>query len=780
MSKFGANMQRMGQNMAKYTTLPILGVGAAAVKVATDFESAFAGVIKTVDATESELSGLRRGILQMSKELPTSANEIAGVAEAAGQLGIQTGAILGFTKTMVMLGDATDMTARDAATALARIANIIQLPQDQFDRMGSTIVQLGNNFAATESEIVDMATRIAAAGNIAKMASSDIFAISAALTSVGVRAESGGTAAQKGILLMNDAVARGTKELEIFASTAGMTSEEFSKAWRDDSTLAFAEFVNGLGKQGDMATKTLADVGLNNERARAAFLSLSNAGEVLNRSIAMGRKEFETNTALVEEANKRYETFASKVQMAKNRLIAMGITIGDVITPHLAKSIEWLEKLTDKFSEMSDESIKRVIKLSLAVALLPPAIYAVGVAFKGLALAIAVIKSPITAVIGLFLGVVGTMQWFVDNFDKMVMSLKISAKIVVVAFQKMARDVLKSIKSIISFVINNSKVANLITKMFGIDLAGLATKKTGLDNAIKLMEESVSEGMKSIADASNEFSKKPFTTWLESLENAGELAKNTVKRITGSIAEEIEKGLASSTGSGQSVDSGIEVPIKVKMDTSGINLRGLMQANLQVKSFGKVAEKSFNMASIKWKTFVHNFKQMGGQFKSFLAGEISSAVLSFGSALGASLSGAENSWQTTFEKIIMVVLDFASSLARLASAIGAVMLFIPGLQGAGAGLLGAALALQAISTGVSMGIEKRASNRESRATSVNDALITSGGRVIKFHPDDNILAMKDFSALGGGSGGNVIHNKLMLDGQTVWQNQRMVNYKRGR
>lgn len=780
MSKFGANMQRMGQNMAKYTTLPILGVGAAAVKVATDFESAFAGVIKTVDATESELSGLRRGILQMSKELPTSANEIAGVAEAAGQLGIQTDAILGFTKTMVMLGDSTNITAKDAATALARIANIIGLPQDQFDRLGSTIVELGNNFATTESEIVNMATRLAAAGNISKMAESDIFAIATALSSVGVEAESGGTAAQKGILLINDAVARGSEELNVFAKTAGMSAEQFQTAWRKDSTLAFAEFVKGLGTQGDMATKTLEDVGLSNERARTAFLSLANAGDLLNRTIETGRRGFEENTALVDEANKRYETFASKVQMAKNRLIAMGVTVGDVIIPHLAKAIEWLEKLTDKFSSMSEESIKRVVKVSLAVALLPPAIYAVGTAFKGLALAIAVVKSPITAVIGLFLGVVGTMQWFVDNWTKIALAVENKARAVLIGFQYMAKGVLVSLKSIIEFIANNVSAAGLISKMFGIDLGGLATEKLGLNKAIEGMDKTIEEGEEKLKQSLLEYNNLPFTTWIESFKKAGELAKNTIKRVTGSIAEEIEKGLASSTGSGESTDSGIEVPIRVKMDTSGINLRGLMEANLQVKSFGKVAEKSFNMASIKWKTFVHNFKQMGGEFKSFLAGEISSAVLSFGSALGASLSGAENSWQTTFEKIIMVVLDFASSLAKLASAIGAVMLFIPGLQGAGAGLLGAALALQAISTGVSMGIEKRASNRDARATSVNDALITSGGKVIKFHPDDNILAMKSFEGLGGGSGGNVIHNKLMLDGQTVWQNQRMVNYKRGR
>lgn len=121
--------------------------------------------------------------------------------------------------------------------------------------------------------------------------------------------------------------------------------------------------------------------------------------------------------------------------------------------------------------------------------------------------------------------------------------------------------------------------------------------------------------------------------------------------------------------------------------------------------------------TLSWENFSQRFQEIGGNFKAFLAGEISQAVISFGETLGRSLSGAENSWATTFEKIMLVVLDFASSLAKLAAGIGAVMLFIPGMQGAGAGLLAAASALAAISAGVTAGINKRAQNRQNRANS---------------------------------------------------------------
>jgi TP901 family phage tail tape measure protein len=192
MSQAFGDMQRAGAAMSATITAPIVGVGAAAIKTSIDFESAFAGVVKTVDATEGELAQLEQGILEMSKELPASASEIAQVAEAAGQLGIRTEDILSFTRTMIDLGETTNLSADQAATALARFANIVQMPQDQFDKLGSTVVELGNKLATTEAEIVEMGLRIAGAGEQVGMTEAQIMALAGALSSVGIEAEAGG------------------------------------------------------------------------------------------------------------------------------------------------------------------------------------------------------------------------------------------------------------------------------------------------------------------------------------------------------------------------------------------------------------------------------------------------------------------------------------------------------------------------------------------------------------------------------------------------------------
>src|SRR5690606_32702500 len=98
LNKMGRDLNKLGKELSKYITVPLMTLAGVATKASIDFESAFAGVIKTVDATDEELAEIRQGIRDMAKEIPMAATEIAGIAEAAGQLGIETKNILNFTR----------------------------------------------------------------------------------------------------------------------------------------------------------------------------------------------------------------------------------------------------------------------------------------------------------------------------------------------------------------------------------------------------------------------------------------------------------------------------------------------------------------------------------------------------------------------------------------------------------------------------------------------------------------------------------------------------------
>ena len=314
----------------------LLGLGVASVKMAIDFESAFAGVRKTVEASEAEFAVLREGIRDMAKELPASAVSIAAVAEAAGQLGIETKNILGFTRTMIDLGETTNLSANEAATALARLANITQLPQTEFDRLGSTIVALGNNLATTEAEIVEMGLRLAAAGEQIGLTEAQILSFAGALSSLGIRAEAGGTAFSRVMLDMSKAVATGSEDLEVFAAVAGQSVGEFAKLFRDDASAAVTTFIEGMGKLSDAELfAALDELGFANVRVRDALLRSAGASDLLRNSLELGEQAWIDNTALTEEAEKRYNTTGAQLSILRNNVVDLGITLGDTLMPAL-------------------------------------------------------------------------------------------------------------------------------------------------------------------------------------------------------------------------------------------------------------------------------------------------------------------------------------------------------------------------------------------------------------------------------------------------------------
>lgn len=349
--------QRLGSVASKAFTALTTGVTALSgvvIKMGVDFESAFAGVEKTVDASAEELAGFRERIRDLSKEIPLAATEIAGIAEAAGQLGIKNENLIEFTRTMADLGVATNMTSDQAATSLARFANVAGMSQDQFDRLGSVIVDLGNNLATSESEIVDMGMKLVGAGTQLHLSEAQILGMAGALSSVGIEAEAGGTAFSTLMSKMQLAVETGNGSLKDFAQIAGMSAGDFKKAFKEDAAGAIIAFVQGLkeaNEKGESSIKVLDDMGITEVRMRDALLRASGASDLFAKSMDTASEAWEKNIALTEEANKRYDTTESKLTLLQNSLSDTAISAYDKFREPFRKAIEGGIKAIDELQD---------------------------------------------------------------------------------------------------------------------------------------------------------------------------------------------------------------------------------------------------------------------------------------------------------------------------------------------------------------------------------------------------------------------------------------------
>lgn len=388
----GDSISSVGDKLTTSITMPLAGIGVASVKAFSDWESAFTGVMKTVDETATTTyDDIAAGIKKMATETASTKEEIAAVAEAAGQLGVKADDVLKFTKTMVMLGDTTNLSAEEAASSLAKFMNITGESQDNVDKIGSAIVALGNNFATTESDIVEMSTRLASAGTIAGLSSTDILALSAAMSSVGINAEAGGTAMSQTLAALEKNVAHwreGTENsLDEIARISGMTADDFAKLWTKKPIYAIDLFTKGLGKldeAGESATLVLDELGMSGIRQSNMLKALSLASDVMTDAINTSAAAYEENNALVTEAELRYNTFESKLSQTKESIGNVAIEIGERLLPYVDQLIAYIDTLVEKWDSLSPEMQDMIVQIGLIAAAVGPLLSVGGRIIAGL------------------------------------------------------------------------------------------------------------------------------------------------------------------------------------------------------------------------------------------------------------------------------------------------------------------------------------------------------------------------------------------------------------
>ena len=353
----GQKMSGVGDGLTRATAGLSSGMLLAA-RSAINFESDFAGVVKTVDATPQQLDKIRQSFLDLSTEIPVSANELARIGEVAGQLGIKTENIVDFTKTIADLGATTNLSSEEGAASLAQFMAVMGTSQGSIRNLGSTLVELGNNFATNEKSIVEMSQRLSGMGKQTNMSEADVLGLAAAMSTVGIEAEAGGSAMTQVMTKMQNAVMSGGENLGKFAKAAGVSASEFANAFNNRPVEALGLVLKGLKnvkESGGNVNDVLASLGVTGIREADAMKRLSGAldgDSGLGKALEIANKGWKENTALTKEASIRYQTSASKIQMAKNEIQKMAIEMGAQLLPRLAEVLQHSKPLVKTLGDM--------------------------------------------------------------------------------------------------------------------------------------------------------------------------------------------------------------------------------------------------------------------------------------------------------------------------------------------------------------------------------------------------------------------------------------------
>ena len=427
----GDKMAKMGDMLTRSVTVPMVAMGTYAAQAAINFDTALANVRKTSDLTEQQLQKLGDSALELSTKQPVTAETILNIEALGAQLGVADDELESFAKTVSGLDIATNMDFETAGKEMAQFANITQMTHDKFQNYGSTIVDLGNHLATTEKDISNMALRLAGVSSAANFSQAEILGMSGAMSSLGIKAEAGGSAMTRIIQDISKNVANGTDKVQEYARVSGISAEEFAAKWKEKPMEAIELLVEGLKKSSDSGEDmnvTLEKLGINNIRNSDTMRRLAGAGDLLRESVERANTAWNENSALQNEVDQRNESLASRLQVLKNKVDEIAITVGRPLVDAVIDAlnacqplIDGVANLADGFANMDEAGQRTVLAFAGIVAAAGPVLSVTGRLLKGF-------SAPVDA-IGKFIQSVGVYKDALSTTDGSQMRVYASSKL---------------------------------------------------------------------------------------------------------------------------------------------------------------------------------------------------------------------------------------------------------------------------------------------------------------------------------------------------------------
>jgi TP901 family phage tail tape measure protein len=342
----------------------LIGAGVASVNLARAWETSMAGVSKTTGLTGSDLASLSSELQNMATTTPLAATELANIAAVAGSLGVAKQDIAGFTEAAAMMAVGFELPAEQAATSAAKILTAFGKPIDTSNMMalGNTVNTLGDNFAATEPEILDFVNRASYLNSTFGMGIPEVAAWGTALISVGVSSETAATGIKSMMNLSLD-----PKKFDAFAEAAGMSSEDLRESLNKDVAGTYEMIAEKIAGGSDAVEKFGTISKLVGTEGMTVFTKMGGAAYQSGEALKKANAEWENGSSLQKTFAAQSATLDSQWQIFTNTLSKAGTELGTVMLPALTEIVKGLTEATKAamaFGEGLAEDISQVSEMT--------------------------------------------------------------------------------------------------------------------------------------------------------------------------------------------------------------------------------------------------------------------------------------------------------------------------------------------------------------------------------------------------------------------------------
>lgn len=358
---------KTAQKAAQIATAAFAAVGTAtaaatvvSVKNAISYESSMADVAKVVDGLKDDNGELTAqyyemsdALLELSTRIPMTAEELTQIAAAAGQSGIARKEIVGFAEDAAKMGVAFDTTADQAGTWMAQWRTAFKMNQKEVTTLADQINYLGNVSGANALQLSGIVTAVGSLGDVGGLSAAQIAAIGDTMASVGVGEDVAVTGIAKMITTMTAGSAATEKQSKVLKKL-GIDATALADRMQTDAQGAITDFMEALQKLpkaeqaaalknyfGQESIKPISALYTNLDELKKHF------DQVADASLYAGSME--------DEYASRSATTENSIQLAKNALMRLSITYGQMFAPYVKLAADKVTEFLNKLTEMKPQ-----------------------------------------------------------------------------------------------------------------------------------------------------------------------------------------------------------------------------------------------------------------------------------------------------------------------------------------------------------------------------------------------------------------------------------------
>ncbi|MEV2697771.1 phage tail tape measure protein [Paenibacillus larvae] len=508
MQKAGKKIADAGSNLTKKVTLPIAGIGAAALKVGIDFEAGMSEVKAISGATGEDFEKLKAKAEELGANTKFSASEAAS--------GLKYMAMAGWdTKQMLAGIDGVMMLAAASGEDLGLVSDIVTDSMTAFGLAADQAGKFADILAASSSK---SNTNVAMLGEsfkyVAPVAGALGYSAEDTAVALGLMANAGIKASQSGTSLRSALtnLASPTKEMKKVMSKLHISITDNKGKMKSLDTIMrdLRKSFGGLTKEQQASYAAT----LFGKEAMSGMLAIINTSEADYNKLSSAI--YNSKGAAKDMSDTMQDNAKGGLTQLKSALEGLGIKISNILIPVLNKVVDKVRKMVDRFSKLDKGTQEVIVKMGLLAAAVGPAVFIFGKLVDTFGSTIKGISSTI--------GFIGKIGGSINSFSKIASLAVVPVRALGSAFMFLAAN----------------PVGLAITAIAGLTAAGVALYNHLQKDAIPEVErfgDEVSESTQKAVGAFMDLNDKA-TVQLNELAWSGKtVSKETADSLTGTFKQ---------------------------------------------------------------------------------------------------------------------------------------------------------------------------------------------------------------------------------------------------